>query len=206
MSHKEYPSISNSPNRYHGPASYKKHGPNIGVNVEESISPDTSPSRSSSVVQPTTQSRRRSRSRSRSDSRSRSRSPSPSDSHIFRRPTKFTKKKPGQLNLNNLELTAPDGRAAAFRQEVMNKHMERFEPNGNSEQIENYDPKAPENFGDNPAYDERNKDRWGEPIQTNWTNKLTGNGRRSYRKQTKKRANKHKHRRQTRRKTFRNRK
>jgi len=199
-----YDSISSSPNRYHGPATYKKRGPNIGVNVKKSISPDTSPSRSSSVVQPTTQSRRRSRSHSRSPSRSLS----PSDSHNFRRPKNFKKNKPNPLNLMNLELTAPDGRAAALRQEEMNQHMVSFGLNGNSEQIKNYDPNAPENFGDNEAFDfdEENIKRWREPIQTYWTNKLTGNGRRSYRKQTKKPANKHKHRRQTRRKTFRNRK
>lgn len=136
---------------------------------------------------------------------------SPSSSTVDIPPKKLLQgtKRPPMLSLAALDLAAPDRVAAGIQQsnmeDLMNKSFHGPSAAGgvagggdvaDPMNLVNYDAHAPENFGDNPRWDEQNAHRIRDQQ-----NRKGGS-----RKRTKKYTNKRKRKRQTRRKTFRKRK
>jgi len=124
-------------------------------------------------------------------------------------PPAINRSAPGQLNIDALQYAAPSRVAANMRQEGMEGEMEHafMGPvgDGNSMNEANYDPNAPEAFGYNSAWDERNAHRV-KPGGSEAGGPAAGKG--GSRKRTKKYTNKRKRKpkRQTRRKNLRKRK
>lgn len=111
---------------------------------------------------------------------------------------KKQKGRPPLLNMAILRLAAPDIRAANIAQKNGEHNMENPFARQNNSDIDNmFDHDAPENFGDNTEFDERNKHRWSDPSDG-------GRKRRNTRRRTRKYKSKRKQ--QTRKKTFRKRK
>ena len=99
-----------------------------------------------------------------------------------------------------LRLGAPDLRASKIAQENgENRMKDPFAQQNNSDLGNMYNLSAPENFGDNPDFDEKQAHRWGEPFDGGRTKK-----RRNTRRRTRKYKSKRKQ--QKRKKTFRKRK
>ena len=120
---------------------------------------------------------------------------------MSRKKKKSMKFRPCALNMAQVALAAPDKKAAYFRQMAMEEHMrERFGDGpgatagsiGDSMNLANYNTAAPENFGDNPEWDETHipaflaqeerKKREGKGGSRKRTKKYTRKQRRSRRK------------------------
>jgi hypothetical protein len=121
---------------------------------------------------------------------------------LSRKKKKSVKFRPCALNMAQVALAAPDKKAAYFRQMAMEEHMrERFGDGpgatagsiGDSMNLANYNTAAPENFGDNPEWDETHipaflaqeeerKKREGKGGSRKRTKKYTRKQRRSRRK------------------------
>jgi hypothetical protein len=110
---------------------------------------------------------------------------------------KHEKKRPPALNIGLTQYGAPNLRAAEFARQNGEDAMSAFAKEDPTNPA-NFDLTAPENFGDNPDYDQANKDRWHKPF----------GGRTKKRRNTRRRSHKYKPKRkqQTRKKTFRKRK
>lgn len=111
---------------------------------------------------------------------------------------KHEKKRPPALNIGLTEFGAPNLRAAGFASQNGEKRMFAFAKEDPTNPA-NYHVNAPENFGDNPDYDQANKDRWGLPFKGGRTKKRRNTRRRSHKYKPKRKQ-------QTRKKTFRKRK
>jgi len=118
-------------------------------------------------------------------------------------PNRIGRFRPAPLNISLTQFGAPNLRAAGYASRNGEASMLAFAKANDSTNPANYDLTAPENFGDNPFYDEANEYRLREPFQ-----KKSGGGRTKKRRNTRRRSHKYKPKRkqQTRKKPFRKRK
>ena len=122
------------------------------------------------------------------------------DAEKTQSPHKKQKGRPAPLNLDSVHLAAPDPRAANMAQQNgENRMKDPFARQNNSDIGNMFNLSAPENFGDNPKFDEEEAHRWGKQFDGGRTKK-----RRNTRRRTRKYKSKRKQ--QTRKKTFRKRK